>query len=344
MKSTLHLAAGLFIVGGVASGFSASAAAQDSPPPLQLEFKIPLGAVRGRIDHFAVDLARQRVFLAELGNNSVSAIDLKEAKVVHRLSGFKEPQGVGYVSATDTLYIANGGDGSVRLFGGDGFAESGRIDLGDDADNIRVDGTGQQVLVGYGNGGLAVIDVLKKQKIGSIALKAHPESFQLSASTGHVFVNVPKTREIAVIDRAAGRQIASWPMSAGGNFPMALNEPAQEVLVAFRNPARLGAFGLADGKTIAMLELCGDADDVFVDAKRHRVYISCGAGFVDVFEADGNNYRRSASISQRLKARAPHCSSRSWIACWWPHARRGQRPQPSGSSVQSRKGAFHVPE
>jgi len=296
MKSILHFGVGLLMVGGVAGGFSVPAAAQASSPPLQLESKIPLGAVRGRIDHFAVDLARQRVFLAELGNDSVSAIDLKDAKVVHRLSGFKEPQGVGYVPATDTLYVANGGDGSVRLFGGDSFAEAGRIDLGGDADNIRVDGTGQQVLVGYGNGGLAVIDALKKQKIASIALKAHPESFQLSASTGRIFVNVPKTREIAVIDRAAGRQIASWPMSAGGNFPMALNEGAQEVLVAFRNPARLGLFGLMDGKTIAMLELCGDADDVFVDAKRHRVYVACGAGFVDVFDADGNSYRRSAHI------------------------------------------------
>jgi len=143
---------------------------------------------------------------------------------------------------------------------------------------------------------LAVIDALKKQKIGSIALKAHPESFQLSASRGRIFVNVPKTREIAVIDRAAGRQIASWPMSAGGNFPMALNEAAQEVLVAFRNPARLGVFGLADVKTTAMLELCGDADDVFADAKRHRVYVSCGAGFIDVFEADGSSYRHSARM------------------------------------------------
>lgn len=303
MKRILHLAAGLLMVGGVAAGFSAPTTAQTAQPPLQLESKIPLGAVRGRIDHFAVDLARQRVFLAELGNDSVSAIDLEDAKVVHRLSGLKEPQGVGYVPATDTLYVANGGDGSVRLFAGDSFAEAGRIDLGDDADNIRVDGTGQQVLVGYGNGGLAVIDALKKQKIASIALKAHPESFQLSPSTGRIFVNVPKTREIAVIDRAAGRQIASWPMSQGGNFPMALNEAAQEVLVAFRNPARLGVFRLTDGKTVASLDLCGDADDVFVDVKRHRVYSSCGAGFVDVFDTDGSNYRRSAHIPTSEGAR-----------------------------------------
>jgi hypothetical protein len=37
--------------------------------PLQLEGKIPLGAVQGRIDHMAIDIARQRLFVAELGND-----------------------------------------------------------------------------------------------------------------------------------------------------------------------------------------------------------------------------------------------------------------------------------
>jgi len=33
-------------------------------PPLQLEAKIALGDVRGRIDHMAVDLERHRLFVA----------------------------------------------------------------------------------------------------------------------------------------------------------------------------------------------------------------------------------------------------------------------------------------
>src|SRR5712691_9421867 len=86
--------------------------------PLQLESKIPLGDVRGRIDHMAIDLPRQRLFVAELGNDSVGIVDLKNRKVVHTITGLKEPQGVGYVPSTDALYVANAGDGSVRLFQG----------------------------------------------------------------------------------------------------------------------------------------------------------------------------------------------------------------------------------
>ena len=32
---------------------------------------------------------------------------------------------------------------------------------------------------------------------------------------------------------------------------------------------------------------CGDADDVFFDAKRRRVYVSCGDGTVDAWQQDG---------------------------------------------------------
>src|SRR4051812_39532035 len=79
--------------------------------PLQLEAKIPLGDVQGRIDHMAIDLARQRLFVAELGNDSVAVVDLSSRTVITTLGGLKEPQGVGYVPSTQALYVANAGDG-----------------------------------------------------------------------------------------------------------------------------------------------------------------------------------------------------------------------------------------
>src|SRR6266404_6741132 len=74
---------------------------------LQLETKIPLGDVRGRIDHMVVDRVRNRLVVAELENDSVAIVDLKDRKVLHVISGLKEPQGVAYVPSTDMLYVAN---------------------------------------------------------------------------------------------------------------------------------------------------------------------------------------------------------------------------------------------
>lgn len=271
---------------------------------LKLEAKIALGNVSGRIDHMAIDLARQRLFVAELGNNSVGIVDLNGHKVIRTLEGLKEPQGVAYLPATDTVYAANAGDGSVQLFRGPDYAPAGQIDLGDDADNIRVDIPANRIVVGYGSGGLAVIDPASSRKVADIPLSVHPEGFQLDPGSSRIWVNLPKTQAIAVVDRRTGRQTATWPMqTAGGNFPMALDQAAQRVLVAFRNPAKLGAFSMDDGSVIASPDICGDADDLFVDAKRHRVYISCGEGFIDVLDSAERSYRHVARITTVAGAR-----------------------------------------
>src|SRR5260370_41897340 len=85
-----------------------------------------------------------------------------------------------------------------------------------------VDSASNRVFVGYGNGALAVIDPATNGKIADIQLPAHPESFQLARSDRRIFVNVPKARAIAVIDRFASKQTASWAIENGSNFPMAL--------------------------------------------------------------------------------------------------------------------------
>jgi DNA-binding beta-propeller fold protein YncE len=269
----------------------------------QLEAKIPLGDVQGRIDHMAIDLARQRLFIAELGNNSVGVVDLKNHKVLHRIFGLKEPQGVGYVPTTDTLYAANARDGSVRLFRGPDYASAGRIDLGSDADNIRFDEAADRVLVGYGDGAIAVIDVKQQKKFNPVPLPAHPEGFQLGRDAKQVFINVPGVHAIVVLDAASGSQTGKWPVREGGNFPMAVDHAAGRVLIVSRNPPKLMVFAGADGAVIASVDTCGDSDDVSVDPKRGRVYVSCGAGFIDVFEIRGSAYERVAHIPTATGAR-----------------------------------------
>src|SRR3954451_9876870 len=106
---------------------------------LALERKIPLGEVRGRIDHLAIDTKRQRLFIAELGNNSLGVVDLAAGKVLRRIGGLSEPQGAAYVPFADSVFVANAGDGSVRVLGGEDLTPTGRIELGDDADNVRLD-------------------------------------------------------------------------------------------------------------------------------------------------------------------------------------------------------------
>jgi DNA-binding beta-propeller fold protein YncE len=272
------------------------AMAETAAAPLVLETKIPLGEVSGRIDHLGIDVKRKRLFVAELGNDSLGLVDLVAGKVVRTIGGLSEPQGVAYVPVADAVYVANGGDGSVRVLRGEDLVPIARIELGNDADNVRADAARHRVLVGYGKGALAVIDPATRTKTGEIRLNGHPESFQIDETGTRVFANVPDAREIEVVDLAAAGT-RSWPtQGAGSNFPMAIDRAAHRVLVVFRSPPMLMALSGQDGHVLASVVTCSDADDVFVDSARQRVYVSCGEGVVDVLTQGEDGCRRLARV------------------------------------------------
>lgn len=272
--------------------------------PLVLETKIPLGDVKGRIDHLTLDAAHRRLFVAELGNDTVGVVDIDGRKVVRRLEGFDEPQGVAYFSQTDTLYVANGGNGVLSAFRGTQLEPVGNLDLGGDADNIRIDRNEGRLYVGVGSGNLMIIDAAALKKVGEAELKAHPESFQLEGEGSRIYVNVPDAREVAVVDRKTNKQTASWPTAnLKSNYPMALDSTRNHVLVAFRQPATLVSFDAASGVVQDRIDICGDADDVFVDTRRSYIYVACGQGVIDVLARHGDRTTRVARIDTSLGTR-----------------------------------------
>ncbi len=271
-------------------------------PELVLEEKIPLGEVKGRIDHMAIDLARKRLFVAEIGNNTVGVVDLQNHRLETRLTGFDEPQGIAYVPAADTVFIANGGDGAVEMRRGVDLSAIKKISLGDDADNIRVDGA-DHVMIGFGRG-LAVLNAVTGEKRETIELAAHPESFQIDRERQRIFVNEPKALWIGVIDRNAGKEIAAWSaMGAAANFPMAFDGAGRRLFVAYRIPALITAFDTQTGMLISRQPTCGDADDVFHDRSRNRLYVICGDGSVAVLDAAKPELRELSRLRTRQGAR-----------------------------------------
>src|SRR2546425_7791502 len=82
--------------------------------PLSLVRTIDLPRVEGRIDHLAIDIAAQRLFVAALGNNTVEVVDLRTGAVVKSIPGFHEPQGLQVVPDAKRVAVANGQSGHVQ--------------------------------------------------------------------------------------------------------------------------------------------------------------------------------------------------------------------------------------
>jgi YVTN family beta-propeller protein len=264
-----------------------------SNSPLRLEKTIPLPGVKGRIDHLAFDAENERLFVAALGNNTVEVVDVKRAKVIRTITGLAEPQGVIYQPERKRLWVANASDGKVRIFDALTFQPLRSIELGDDADNIRRDAATQQIFVGYGSGGIATFDS-EANKVADIKVDAHPESFQLEKNGPRMFVNLPNSQKVAVIDRTKAAVVGSWTTDdAQSNFPMALDEADGRLFIVCRKPAVLLVLDTKSGTVVAKLPTVGDSDDVFYDQKRKRIYASGGEGAIAVYQQqDANHYSK----------------------------------------------------
>jgi hypothetical protein len=294
---------------------SPSADGQGSPV-LSLKTHIPLPNVKGRIDHFSVDVKGQRLFMAGVGNHTLEVIDLQSGKGVRTIPDLAEPQGVYYDAATNRLYVACGLDGVTKIYDGTTFELIGNVKFPDDADNIRYDARSKNVIVGYagakelrnraeGTGGLGFIDATTGKQTREIVIDAHPESFRLEEKGTRLFVNVPDKKEIEVV--AKGTILARWPVSAKNNFPMSLDEAHHRLFVGCWTPPRLLVIDTETGREVAALELGekgvvnrnirGITDDLFYDAARSRVYVLNALGSIDVFQQkDPDHYDLIESV------------------------------------------------
>ena len=317
---------------------AAPAQTESGTPCLVPTGSVPLDGVEGRLDHLAVDVQSQRLFVSGLENHTVEVVDLAQRRCIHEITGISEPQGLVFLTEKNRLMVCSRGDGTCRSFDAGTFEEGPWVDLGRNADNVRFDAGAKMIYVGSGgepgNGLISAMDLasLLPAKQGGqpaephspadflldrprqadpkleIQLPAHPESFQLDPANRRIYVNVPDEHRIAVLDLTPTNLTvaANWPVTmAEKNFPMALNAASGRLYIACRKPPLLASYDTHTGKMLSQTPCVGDADDMFYDAKLKRIYIIGGEGYVDVFQVSrtGEELVRLARVPTAPRAR-----------------------------------------
>jgi DNA-binding beta-propeller fold protein YncE len=286
--------------------FAQNNAAVLNNAPLVLTGAMPLLNVRGRIDHLAFDSVHNRLFISALGNNTEEVVGIGSQTVLHTISAVPTPQGVAYSPETNKLFVGSD-EGKLYVYDGTSFELITSIDFGDDVDNLRYNAMEKRMYVGYGDGkdgAIGMVDVVTNKRLDQeFKLGAHPESFQLSPSGPNIYVNLPDLKQIAVVDRKT-QSIRRWPITFESNFPMALDESDNRLLVATRVPPQLVVFDTTSGRLVAALPAVQDSDDLYYDSARKRVYVSGGEGYISVFQQRGpDHYSLLAKVQSGLGAR-----------------------------------------
>jgi DNA-binding beta-propeller fold protein YncE len=215
------------------------------------------------------------------------------------------PPGVVYAPETNKLFVGSS-KGKLYIYDGTSFDLITAIDFHGDVDNLRYDAANKRVYVGYGDeeiAALGAVDATTNKRIEEeYKLGAHPESFQLETSGPNIYVNLPDLKQIAVINRST-QAITRWPQTLEHNFPMALDEADHRLFVGTHEPARLAVFSTTSGRMISALPSVQDADDLYYDAARKRIYMPGGEGFIFAFQQKGpDQYHLLARIPSSLGA------------------------------------------
>src|ERR1700674_1314307 len=252
-------------------------------PHLHKKFTIVSSALRPS-HRFGFDRKNQ-LFVAALGNNSVEVIDISARTRVYSIGAIPNPQGVVFAPESMKLFAASS-KGRLYIYNAATFGLIKTIDFHSDVDNLRYDASNQRVYVGYGEdetGALGTVDAKTNGRLDEeYKLGAHPESFQLETAGPNIYVNLPDLKQIAVIDPKT-RAVTRWPMKLEHNCPMALDEANHRLFVATHEPARLAVIDTTSGHSVATLPCVQDADDVYYDSGRKRVYVPGGEGYISVF-------------------------------------------------------------
>jgi DNA-binding beta-propeller fold protein YncE len=273
---------------------SAGIWAADSPS-LELVQTIVLKGKTGKLDHLIVDGKGGRVFLANKVNNTVDVVDLKAGKLAKQLTGQAGAQGLAYATDLQRLYVALGTGGYCNMFDGTSYALRlmKTVKFADDADNVRYNPRTHLVYVAHAEKALGVLDAESLEQKADIDLPGSAEAFQLEAGRPLLYLNIPSPSQVVVIDTDKNQVAKSYPLKmAGANFALALDEANHRLFIGCRKKSTVIIMDSETGAEITNVDIPADTDDVLFDAKRKRIYASCGDGFIAVIEqTDADHYK-----------------------------------------------------
>lgn len=242
--------------------------------------------IEGSVQHMAADVKGNRIFLAATGNNTIEIFDSQTLEHLNTITGLSQPQDLVFLPESQQLLVSNAADGTLRRYDTKTFKLIDSKSMGGDANRIHITPNGKYVICGWGVGGLAVVDT-QSGKRADIQLKSHPEAFQIDAGGNRMFVNLPGVGEVAVVDRRSQTVTESWSIRQHENAAMALDEKNRRLFVVCRKPSKLLVLNIDDGAIVTSISTVADADDVFYDQQRKRIYVVGGEGQIAVYRQTG---------------------------------------------------------
>jgi hypothetical protein len=281
---------------------------------LELKGMIPLGKGKnGNLDHLAHDAKRDRLFVANKANNTLDIVDLKAGKLLKQVRDQGGIQGIAYAADLDRVIVGLGTGGFCNIFDGEKYGLLKTVKFADDSDNVRYNPATHLVYVAHAEKALGVINVQTYEQKPDITLPGAAEGFQIETKRPRLYLNVPSPAEVLVIDTDKNAILERFPVKmAGAHHPLALDEANHRVFIGCRKKPMVVIMDSESGKEITGVDIPGDIDDLFFDAKTKRLYASCGDGAIAVLrQVDPDKYETVEIVKTAKGAKTSYLDTAS---------------------------------
>jgi DNA-binding beta-propeller fold protein YncE len=291
--------------------FIAVTASAQSKSPLRLVQSIPLPDLKeGDFDHFAVDLAGNRLFLTGEANNAVYVMDLRANKLIHTIPDLDEPHSMLFLPASKQLWVIAGG--AAKIFDTGTYALTETVKLTDGADSSAYDPAKHLLYVASGGSDaklaysvIEIVNTTTRKKIGEIKVDStNIEAMGIEKNGSKIFANVRDKNSVGVIDREKRTVLSIWPLGdLHGNTPLIFDEANHRVFVAGRKPPTLAVLDSDSGKIIASLPTAEMTDDMAFDPAGKRIYVACNDFAVVYSQKDADHYEELGRAPTGFRAK-----------------------------------------
>jgi DNA-binding beta-propeller fold protein YncE len=216
--------------------------------------------------------------------------------VLHTIPSFGNPHSILYRADRNRLFVSDGGIGSLRIFDATTYRELKSIKLELDADGIGYDDKSGYLYVSNGGDAagkeysfISIIDTVREEKVGDIRIEAPGlEAMLIDHANNRLYINLPESSSIAVVDLQKRTVIATWPLTRGKkNMAFAFDPERSLLYVGCRDTDVRGSIVIVKtqtGKELTRLPIGGWVDSMFYDPETNRIYASSGVGEVFTYE------------------------------------------------------------
>jgi YVTN family beta-propeller protein len=235
----------------------------------------------------AVDPSSHTAYVANRGDNTVSAINGSTNTVTATIPVGLAPDGVGVDPSTGAVYEANLGNDGVEVLDGSTGKVNASLFVGNAPTEVGVDpSTHTAYVANNGSGTVSVIDGSTNTVTATIPVGSQPFGVGVDPSTHMVYVANSGDATVSVIDGSFNTVIATIPV---GGVPYGIGvDPSTHTVYVGSASAVSVIDGSSNTVTTTIPVSAGSPDGIGVDPSTHTVYVASANNSIAVIDGSTN--------------------------------------------------------